>query len=304
MRRLRSATFSINPLSTSPSSSRVTPEGDSISSSARSIRRRRLSLCPVRGAERLEVVERETARAQHLRLELPAAARYALASAGRKRIELDGLLDQYLTAQWFILYYCLRTQAYTTNQGRAMSTTEQQTSTTAFRPAPGTWIPVHSSIGFAVSTAGVGTFRGTFDEFDAQRSSTVASKASPRSPASESTTRTSPATCRAPDFFDAEQYPELRFVSKSIERDGDDVSIQGDLTIRGVTHPVEIAGTVVGAARPNAYGRAADRFRPGDDGQPPAITGSPGTWSSRAAARRSATTSHHRQPRVGAGVIR
>jgi polyisoprenoid-binding protein YceI len=48
----------------------------------------------------------------------------------------------------------------------------------------------------------------------------------------------------APDFFDSERYPELRFVSKSIRRDGEQLVLDGDLTIKGQTHPVEARGTI------------------------------------------------------------
>jgi polyisoprenoid-binding protein YceI len=51
---------------------------------------------------------------------------------------------------------------------------------------------------------------------------------------------------QTPDFFDAERFPELRFVSRTIEREGDEVSIDGDLTLRGVTVPVEIRGAISG----------------------------------------------------------
>ena len=46
-----------------------------------------------------------------------------------------------------------------------MSTTDQTT-----RIPTGTWTldPVHSSIGFGVNYSGVGTFRGTFADFDAK----------------------------------------------------------------------------------------------------------------------------------------
>ena len=134
-----------------------------------------------------------------------------------------------------------------------MSTTEQSTSTTAI-PA-GTWNldTVHSSIGFAVSYAGVGTFRGTFADFDATlvdgRLEGIAKVGSVQVDDENLTGH-----LQSPDFFDAEQHSELRFVSKSIERDGEEVSIQGDLTLRGVTHPVEIAGTVTGPLE-NAYGQ-------------------------------------------------
>jgi polyisoprenoid-binding protein YceI len=139
-----------------------------------------------------------------------------------------------------------------------MSTAEQNTSTSAI--PTGTWSldTVHSSIGFAVQYAGVGTFRGTFDEFDAtlveSRLEGVAKVTSVRVD-DESLS----GHLQSPDFFDAEQYPELRFDSTSIERDGDRVSIQGDLTIRGITHPVEIAGSATGPLA-DAFGRQRVAF--------------------------------------------
>ena len=131
-----------------------------------------------------------------------------------------------------------------------MSITEQTT-----QIPTGTWTldPVHSSIGFGVNYSGVGTFRGTFEDFDAKlvdgRLEGVVKVASINVDDENLTGH-----LQSPDFFDAEQYPELRFVSTSIERDGARVSIQGDLTLRGVTHPVEITGTVTGPLE-NAYGQ-------------------------------------------------
>jgi polyisoprenoid-binding protein YceI len=136
-----------------------------------------------------------------------------------------------------------------------MSTQQDTTQHSLTEIPAGTWTldPVHSSIGFAVKYAGAGTFRGTFDEFDAKlvdgRLEGAAKVASVRVEDENLAGH-----LQSPDFFDAEQYPELRFVSKSIERDGDNVSIQGDLTLRGVTNPVEISGTVAGPLE-NAYGQ-------------------------------------------------
>jgi polyisoprenoid-binding protein YceI len=123
-----------------------------------------------------------------------------------------------------------------------MSTTEQST-----QIPTGTWNldPVHSSIGFAVTHSGVMTFRGTFKAFDAKL---VDGRL-------EGTVEVASVVVddenlvghlQTPDFFDAEQHPELRFVSKTIERTGDGVTIEGDLTLRGVTRPVEIAGRITG----------------------------------------------------------
>ena len=119
----------------------------------------------------------------------------------------------------------------------------------------GTWNvdPVHSSVGFAVGYSGIGTFRGTFEEIDASlvdgKLEGVAKVASVKVDDENLTGH-----LQSPDFFDAEQYPELRFVSNAVERDGDRVSIQGELTLRGVTQPVEIAGTATGPLE-NAYGQ-------------------------------------------------
>jgi polyisoprenoid-binding protein YceI len=119
----------------------------------------------------------------------------------------------------------------------------------------GTWVvdPVHSSIGFAVRYSGIGTFRGTFEDFDAKlvdgRLEGVAKVASVKVDDENLAGH-----LQSPDFFDAEQYPELRFVSRSIERDGERVSVDGDLTLRGVARPVEITGTVTGPLE-NAYGQ-------------------------------------------------
>ena len=43
---------------------------------------------------------------------------------------------------------------------------------------------------------------------------------------------------KSADFFDAEQFPKIQFVSKNIAKSGDDYKITGDLTIKGVTKEV------------------------------------------------------------------
>jgi polyisoprenoid-binding protein YceI len=137
-----------------------------------------------------------------------------------------------------------------------MSTTAEQTTSI---PA-GTWNldTVHSDVGFAVTYSGAGTFRGTFDELDA---SLVDGKL-------EGVTKVASVRVddpnlaghlQSPDFFDAEQHPELRFTTRGIERNGDEVTIDGELTLRGVTKPVTIAGTVVGPT-PDAYGNQRIAF--------------------------------------------
>jgi polyisoprenoid-binding protein YceI len=51
---------------------------------------------------------------------------------------------------------------------------------------------------------------------------------------------------QSPDFFDTQRFPELRFESTSIDADADELVVEGDLTIKGVTKPVELRGTFLG----------------------------------------------------------
>jgi polyisoprenoid-binding protein YceI len=47
---------------------------------------------------------------------------------------------------------------------------------------------------------------------------------------------------RSPDFFDVPNHPELTFTSTSVKQSGSDVTIIGDLTMRGVTRSVTLKG--------------------------------------------------------------
>src|SRR5689334_10425372 len=113
----------------------------------------------------------------------------------------------------------------------------------------GTWNldPVHSRVDFEVSYL-AGTFKGHFNEIGAEL--TVDGERATL----EGTTKVASidvneenlsAHLQSPDFFDAERYPELRFTAEDIRLDGDgQVSVGGELTIKGVTKPVTVTGTV------------------------------------------------------------
>src|SRR3546814_3568577 len=52
---------------------------------------------------------------------------------------------------------------------------------------------------------------------------------------------------KSPDFFDAAQYPELKFVSTSVKPpSATEADIAGNLTIHGVTRPVQIQAEFTG----------------------------------------------------------
>jgi len=54
---------------------------------------------------------------------------------------------------------------------------------------------------------------------------------------------------KSADFFDSENHQQLKFVGRKYEGKGEEVSLQGDLTLRGITKPitlnVEFGGIVV-----------------------------------------------------------
>jgi polyisoprenoid-binding protein YceI len=114
----------------------------------------------------------------------------------------------------------------------------------------GTWTidPPHTTIEFHVTYAGVVTVKGRAPFV----SGTIRGG---DEPAIEGTVSVADLTTfdetrdthlRSPDFFDVERYPELRFVSTSVESRDGEVVVHGDLTIRGMTKPVELRGTFTG----------------------------------------------------------
>jgi polyisoprenoid-binding protein YceI len=130
--------------------------------------------------------------------------------------------------------------------------------TTQIRQAlpTGTWQldPVHSSIGFEVPYMG-GTFRGQFRDVEATiADGDVSGSAKVASVDVKDENLT--AHLSSPEFFDVERYPELRFASTDVEG-GEELTIRGEITIKGVTQPVELTGR---ATEPltDAYGR--ERF--------------------------------------------
>ena len=108
----------------------------------------------------------------------------------------------------------------------------------------GTWSldPIHSTIGFDLPYL-AGTFRGQFTDVDAKLTDTSVT-GSARVASIDVKDENLSAHLQGPDFFDAERHPELKFESREIERSGEALTVRGDITIRGVTKPVELTGTI------------------------------------------------------------
>lgn len=109
-----------------------------------------------------------------------------------------------------------------------------------------TWnfAPVHSAANFSVKYL-VATFSGRFEELDAKLED---GKLSGSVAVGSIVVRDEnlAAHLKAPDFFDAENHPEISFESSDIEIEGDDVTLKGEITIKGTTKPLSATGAVNG----------------------------------------------------------
>lgn len=143
---------------------------------------------------------------------------------------------------------------------------------TATAPAATLTLPVadwsvdttHSSALFKVKHNGVSWFFGRFNgitgeiSYDAAKpaDSSVLIKVDTKSV--DTKTKGLDDHLKSPDFFDAAQFPELIFESKSVKagKEKDTLSVTGDLTLHGVTKeitvPVEVVGVGEGRSGPVA----------------------------------------------------
>ena len=106
----------------------------------------------------------------------------------------------------------------------------------------GTWTidPTHSEVGFSVRHLAISKVKGKFENFDATfvtaenpLDSTVTASAEVASVNTNEKNRDG--HLRTGDFFAAEEFPQLTFVSTGAREDGGDFLVDGDLTLRGVT---------------------------------------------------------------------
>ena len=124
----------------------------------------------------------------------------------------------------------------------------------------GTWdIDVtHSTVGFSVRHMMVSKVRGYFREYTGEIV-TAEDPAQSRVTASielssiDTRQEQRDAHIRSADFFDAENNPQMTFRSTAVRTDGADWTVDGELTIKGITKPVSLALELNGFG-PDAYG--------------------------------------------------
>jgi polyisoprenoid-binding protein YceI len=117
-------------------------------------------------------------------------------------------------------------------------------------PADTRWAvdKVHSSVGFAVKHMVVSTFRGRFEDYDAslsaQADGSLLLEGRVRADSISVKDENLAAHLTAPDFFDTERYPEIAFASTLVRVEDGSLVVDGQLTIKGVTRPIEARGTI------------------------------------------------------------
>ena len=134
--------------------------------------------------------------------------------------------------------------------------TEQRTIPT------GTWAVdnAHSSANFEVEHGGVSVFRGGFKPIDATLVSSDDGVALEGRAAVERISvddENIRPHLLAPDFFDVERNPEIRFRSTEIGGPADDLTVAGELSMAGVSLPVEAKGRVRG---PVSFGEGFEKL--------------------------------------------
>jgi polyisoprenoid-binding protein YceI len=116
----------------------------------------------------------------------------------------------------------------------------------------GTWKldPTHSEVAFTVKHLAISKVRGKFETFDVTvvtgGDGTHSVEATIDVASVNTNQQQRDEHLRTGDFFLAEEHPQMTFRSTGGTWDGDDFTLVGDLTLRGVTKQVELKGELGG----------------------------------------------------------
>jgi polyisoprenoid-binding protein YceI len=120
-------------------------------------------------------------------------------------------------------------------------------------PATSRWTAdkTHSQVGFAVKHMVVSTFRSRFEDFDATLTSngdgTLRLEGSVRADSVAIKDPQLAGHVHAEDFFDVANHPEITFVSTLVRAENGELIVDGELTIKGKTLPLQARGTITEA---------------------------------------------------------
>ena len=120
----------------------------------------------------------------------------------------------------------------------------------------GTWTidPSHTRLGFVARHAMVTKVRGAFEDvagtivIDSANPSGSTAAVAVQLASINTGAPDRDAHLRSADFFDVEVNTEMTFASTAVKDDGDEFVMIGDLTIKGVTRPIELELEPTGVA--------------------------------------------------------
>ncbi len=104
--------------------------------------------------------------------------------------------------------------------------------------------PAHSGLNFKISHLGLSWVHGRFDELsghftlDRQNPANCSFELAAKSESVDTNNRKRDDHLRSPDFFNAKQFPAIKFKSTAVRPSKDGYDVTGDLTLHGVTKPV------------------------------------------------------------------
>lgn len=107
---------------------------------------------------------------------------------------------------------------------------------------------VHSQVEFSVDHLVVFKVNGAFNEYqgeieaDSTSKSLTSAKAEIKVASIDTREPKRDGHLLSADFFDAENHPLMTFASKRVEGSGENITVVGDLTIRGTTREVTLKG--------------------------------------------------------------
>lgn len=115
--------------------------------------------------------------------------------------------------------------------------------------------PAHTSLVFAVNHYGLSYVYGRFNECTGDFSlngKELTSKGfsfTIQSDSIDTNQKERDAFLQGPDFFDSQQFPEIKFVTTGIEKKGDSVNVTGDFTMHGKTKQIMLPMQMVGIGK-------------------------------------------------------
>jgi polyisoprenoid-binding protein YceI len=135
-------------------------------------------------------------------------------------------------------------------------------------PPPGPWTidPVHSSVEVAARHLGISSVRGRFTDFGgcieiAEDTGKSRVEAAIRADSIDTGNHMRDGHLKSPDFLDTAAHPEITYHSTGLTPAGSDRwTLHGDLTLHGVTRPVDLELAYLGTG-PDPWGGTRAAFR-------------------------------------------